>query len=120
MHDWIADQLVPLDGEPFALSVPGKNDMIFIARPEHLQEVMKSQCDNFPKSDYIHDVFFDFLGASVVTTNGEVWRRQRRVFASLFSARALRDHMTPISLSDIWCSCSSSLTNSIVLLARAN
>ncbi|KAH7460776.1 Cytochrome P450 86A7 [Phytophthora ramorum] len=97
MHDWIADQIVPFDGEPFTLSLPGKDDMMFIAKPEHIEQVLKTQFDNFPKSQHIHDLFFDLLGDGVVITNGETWKRQRRVLVNLFSARALREHMTPIS-----------------------
>jgi len=97
MHDWIADQMVPLDGEPFTLSLPGKDDMMFISKPEHIEQVLKTQFESFPKSQHIHDVFFDLLGDGIVITNGETWKRQRRVLVSLFSARALREHMTPIS-----------------------
>ncbi|GMF12206.1 unnamed protein product [Phytophthora lilii] len=97
MHDWIAEQIVPFDGEPFTLSLPGKDDMMFIAKPEHIEQVLKTQFDNFPKSQHIHDVFFDLLGDGIVITNGETWKRQRRVLVNLFSARALREHMTPIS-----------------------
>ncbi|ETK73122.1 hypothetical protein L917_19647 [Phytophthora nicotianae] len=97
MHDWIADQIVPRNGEPFTLSLPGKDDMMFIAKPEHIEQVLKTQFDNFPKSQHIHDVFFDLLGDGIVITNGETWKRQRRVLVNLFSARTLREHMTPIS-----------------------
>ncbi|KAL3662160.1 hypothetical protein V7S43_012960 [Phytophthora oleae] len=97
MCDWITDQIVPFDGEPFRLSLPGKEDMMFIAKPEHIEQVLKTQFDNFPKSQHIHDVFFDLLGDGIVITNGDTWKRQRRVLVNLFSARALRENMTPIS-----------------------
>ncbi|RLN82188.1 hypothetical protein BBJ28_00025439, partial [Nothophytophthora sp. Chile5] len=93
MHDWISDQFVAHDGEPFVIRLPGKNDMMFIAKPEHLEQVLKTQFDVFPKSVYIHDMFCDWLGDGIVITNGEVWKRQRRALVSLFSARALREHM---------------------------
>ncbi|RLN90103.1 hypothetical protein BBJ28_00022842 [Nothophytophthora sp. Chile5] len=97
IHDWVADQLGPTDGEPMLVSLPGQDDMMFIAKPEHFEQVLKTQFDVFPKSSHMHDVFFDLLGDSIVTTNGDVWKRQRRIFVSLFSARALREHMAPIS-----------------------
>ncbi|KAE9249755.1 hypothetical protein PF004_g3248 [Phytophthora fragariae] len=70
---------------------------MFIAKPEHIEQVLKTQFENFPKSQHIHDVIFDLLGEGIVITNGETWRRQRRVLVNLFSARALREHMTTIS-----------------------
>lgn len=96
MHDWLADQFVLTNGEPFLVRLPGKEDIMFIAKPEHLEAVLKTQIDIFPKSEYIHDVFSDVLGDGIVVTNGEMWRRQRNVFVGLFSSRALHEHMTPI------------------------
>ncbi|CAI5735867.1 unnamed protein product [Hyaloperonospora brassicae] len=97
MHDWIADHILSCHGEPFTLRLLGKDDMMFIAKPEHIEQVLKTQFSNFPKSQHIHDVFFDLLGDGIVITNGETWKRQRRVLVNLFSARALREHMTPLS-----------------------
>ncbi|KAL4102429.1 hypothetical protein PRIC1_006174 [Phytophthora ramorum] len=96
MHDWLADQFATTDGEAFIVRLPGKDDMMFIAKPEHLEAVLKTQFDVFPKSEYIHDVFCDMLGDGIVVTNGETWKRQRNVVVGLFSARALREHMTPL------------------------
>uniref|UniRef100_A0AAV1TSB7 Cytochrome P450 n=1 Tax=Peronospora matthiolae TaxID=2874970 RepID=A0AAV1TSB7_9STRA len=96
MHDWLADQFAATKGEAFVVRLPGKDDMMFIAKPEHLEAVLKTQFDNFPKSTYIHDVFYDLLGHGIVLTNGETWKRQRSVVVGLFSARALREHMTPL------------------------
>ncbi|CEG40452.1 cytochrome P450, putative [Plasmopara halstedii] len=96
MHDWLADHFAATNGEAFIVRLPGKDDMMFIAKPEHLEAVLKTQFDNFPKSEYIHDVFYDVLGDGIVLTNGETWKRQRNVVVGLFSARALREHMTPI------------------------
>ncbi|KAG6594289.1 putative cytochrome P450 [Phytophthora cinnamomi] len=107
MHDWLADQFAATNGEAFIVRLPGKDDMMFIAKPEHLEAVLKTQFDIFPKSEYIHDVFCDMLGDGIVVTNGETWKRQRNVVVGLFSARALREHMTPlvqkytVQLSDI-------------------
>uniref|UniRef100_A0AAV1TSA2 Cytochrome P450 n=1 Tax=Peronospora matthiolae TaxID=2874970 RepID=A0AAV1TSA2_9STRA len=97
MHDWIAGHLLSSQGDPFTLRLLGKDDMMFIAKPEHIEQVLKTQFSNFPKSRHIHDVFFDLMGDGIVVTNGENWKRQRRVLVNLFSARALREHMTPLS-----------------------
>ncbi|CEG47011.1 cytochrome P450, putative [Plasmopara halstedii] len=96
MHDWIAEQFATTNGEAFIIKLPGKDDMIFIAKPEHLETVLKTQFESFPKSQYIHDVYNDVLGDGIVLSNGEKWKRQRNVVAGLFSARALIDHMVPI------------------------
>ncbi|CAI5733753.1 unnamed protein product [Hyaloperonospora brassicae] len=96
MHDWLADRFAATDGEAFVVRLPGKDDVMCIAKPEHLEAVLKTHFDHFPKSTYIHDVFYDLLGHGIVLTNGETWKRQRNVVVKLFSARALREHMTPL------------------------
>uniref|UniRef100_M4B6D0 Uncharacterized protein n=1 Tax=Hyaloperonospora arabidopsidis (strain Emoy2) TaxID=559515 RepID=M4B6D0_HYAAE len=96
MYDWLADQFAATKGEAFVVRLPGKDDMMFIAKPEHLEAGLKTQFDNFPKSTYIHDVFYDLLGHGIVVASGETWKRQRSVVVGLFSARALREHMTSL------------------------
>ncbi|KAE8995366.1 hypothetical protein PR002_g19640 [Phytophthora rubi] len=39
--------------------------MMFIAKPEHIEQVLKTQFENFPKSQHIHDVLFDLLGEGI-------------------------------------------------------
>ncbi|GMF34121.1 unnamed protein product [Phytophthora fragariaefolia] len=95
-HQWLADHALSRDGNPFALHLLGKNDVMYLSRPEHFEEILKAQNSNFIKSDSIREIFDDFLGESIVLLNGELWHFHRKVFANLITTKALREYMTPV------------------------
>ncbi|OWZ01987.1 Cytochrome P450 [Phytophthora megakarya] len=96
-HEWLTGHSLSRDGYPFALHLLGKNDVLYLSRPEHFEDVMKTHNANFNKSDSVRDTFDDFLGENIVLINGERWLFQRKVLVNLFSARALREYVTPIT-----------------------
>lgn len=55
-HEWVAEHSLQRDGKPFALRLPGKNDTLFLSRPEHFEEVVKTQSSNFSKGDIARDL----------------------------------------------------------------
>lgn len=59
--------------------------------PELVKRVLKERPDDFPKSDRIGAGLRPLLGNSVFLTNGEVWKRQRRIIDPAFEGGRLRD-----------------------------
>ena len=59
--------------------------------PTLLKTVLKDRPDDFPKSDRIGAGLRPLLGNSVFLTNGEVWKRQRRIIDPAFEGGRLRD-----------------------------
>ncbi|MGJ8623696.1 MAG: cytochrome P450 [Yoonia sp.] len=59
--------------------------------PALLRQVLKDNPDAFPKSDRIGAGLRPLLGNSVFLTNGEVWKRQRRIIDPAFEGGRLRD-----------------------------
>ena len=59
--------------------------------PKLLNLVLKDRPDDFPKSDRIGAGLRPLLGNSVFLTNGEVWKRQRRIIDPAFEGGRLRD-----------------------------
>jgi cytochrome P450 len=47
--------------------------------------------DDFPKAEVIRATLYDLLGDSVFVTNGDVWKRQRRMIDPAFEGGRLRD-----------------------------
>ncbi|RLN93617.1 hypothetical protein BBJ28_00017395 [Nothophytophthora sp. Chile5] len=94
--EWLTEQCLSREGLAFTLRNPGRGDLLVTANPEHYEQVMKIQVDNFIKGKYVQDVLADVLGCSLMNVDGEHWKFQRRVVANLFSSRLLREHMTPI------------------------
>lgn len=59
--------------------------------PALLDLVLKERPDDFPKSDRVREGLNPLLGNSVFVTNGEVWKRQRRIIDPAFEGGRLRD-----------------------------
>ena len=60
-------------------------------QPDLVAEVLKARPDDFPKSDRVGEGLRPLLGQSVFLTNGEVWKRQRRIIDPAFEGGRLRD-----------------------------
>ncbi|MFV1876704.1 cytochrome P450 [Nioella sp.] len=62
-----------------------------VNEPALLDVVLKERPDDFPKSDRIGEGLRPLLGDSVFLTNGETWKRQRRIIDPAFEGGRLRD-----------------------------
>ncbi|MCL6284285.1 cytochrome P450 [Ruegeria sp. 2012CJ41-6] len=62
-----------------------------INQPELVSRVLKECPEAFPKSDRIGEGLRPLLGNSVFLTNGETWKRQRRIIDPAFEGGRLRD-----------------------------
>lgn len=59
--------------------------------PALIDLVLSRRPDDFPKSDRVGEGLRPLLGQSVFVTNGEVWKRQRRIIDPAFEGGRLRD-----------------------------
>ncbi|KAG6943240.1 hypothetical protein JG688_00017704 [Phytophthora aleatoria] len=96
IQDWISGHFQERNGKPIGVRLVGKNKLIYLAKPEHFEQVLKLQSGNFNKGIDVHVVFSDFMGNGILLVNGDRWKYHRKVLVNLFSARALRDFMTPV------------------------
>ncbi|THD73518.1 cytochrome P450 [Thalassobius vesicularis] len=60
-------------------------------QPELVNLVLRDRPDDFPKSDRIREGLTPLLGNSVFVTNGETWKRQRRIIDPAFEGGRLRE-----------------------------
>ena len=60
-------------------------------QPDLVKTVLKDRPDDFPKSDRIGEGLRPLLGNSVFLTNGDVWKRQRRIIDPAFEGGRLRE-----------------------------
>ncbi|EDQ04704.1 Pentalenene oxygenase [Sulfitobacter indolifex] len=60
-------------------------------QPELVKTVLKERPDDFPKSERIGEGLRPLLGNSVFLTNGETWKRQRRIIDPAFEGGRLRE-----------------------------
>ncbi len=78
-HAWMAEFRTPFF-RSYMCNDPALINRVLVERPE-----------DFPKSERIREGLSPLLGNSVFVTNGEVWRRQRRIIDPAFEGGRLRD-----------------------------
>jgi cytochrome P450 len=62
-----------------------------INQPDLIDIVLKERPDDFPKSNRIGEGLRPLVGNSVFLTNGEVWKRQRRIIDPAFEGGRLKE-----------------------------
>ena len=62
-----------------------------INQPALIKRVLKGEPEHFPKSDRIAEGLKPLLGNSVFLTNGEEWKRQRRIIDPAFEGGRLKE-----------------------------
>ena len=62
-----------------------------VNQPELIQLILKDRPDDFPKSDRVGEGLRPLLGESVFLTNGEDWKRQRRIIDPAFEGGRLKE-----------------------------
>lgn len=62
-----------------------------INEPPLIDLVLKERPDDFPKSDRVGEGLRPLLGNSIFVTNGEEWKRQRRIIDPAFEGGRLRE-----------------------------
>ena len=62
---------------------------IAVNDPEIVQEALVEKAKSFDKSDMLRFSLWNLAGEGLFTSNGELWRRQRKLLAPLFTPRAL-------------------------------
>jgi cytochrome P450 len=67
---------------------PGVRAMV-VNDPEVVQELLVEKAKQFDKSDMLRFTLYPLGGEGLFTSNGELWRRQRKVMAPLFTPKAL-------------------------------
>lgn len=65
--------------------------------PEIIRCVLKDRPDDFPKSDRVGEGLRPILGDSIFLTNGDLWKRQRRIIDPAFEGGRLRESFAAIN-----------------------
>lgn len=69
-------------------------DLYVVRRPEHVREVLVTQADCFAKTHTAFEALSRILGEGLLTTEGDVWRRHRRLANPAFAKRAIESYVT--------------------------
>ncbi|MGO9086162.1 MAG: cytochrome P450 [Candidatus Sulfotelmatobacter sp.] len=78
-----------LHGDTFRFYFGGVKEAIVTTNPVVIQHVLKTNSENYHKSEIQKRRMGHFLGKGLLTTEGEAWRTQRRLIQSGFERKQL-------------------------------
>jgi cytochrome P450 len=70
---------------------------LLINNPDAVRHVLVTHADRYVRTPMIRRSFKRVLGDSLITTEGEIWRRHRHIMAPAFTPRSIRRHAPLIS-----------------------
>ena len=76
-------------GDTFRFYIGGLKEAIVTTDPSVIQHVLKTNAENYQKSDIQVKRMGYFLGKGLLTTHGEAWRTQRRLIQKGFDRKQL-------------------------------
>jgi cytochrome P450 len=77
-------------GPTLRMEIPGTSYLV-TADPELIRHILVSAADNYVKDMRSMGAFLDLLGHGLLTSAGELWKRQRATLARAFRIDALRN-----------------------------
>jgi len=85
----VLSKYTALLGDTFRFYLGGLKEAIVTTNPDVIQHVLKTNADNYQKSDIQVKRMGHFLGKGLLTTHGEAWRTQRRLIQKGFDRKQL-------------------------------
>jgi cytochrome P450 len=76
-------------GDTFRFCIGGLKEAIVTTDPSVIQHVLKTNAENYQKSEIQVKRMGHFLGKGLLTTHGEAWRAQRRLIQKGFDRKQL-------------------------------
>jgi len=61
----------------------GLNEMCLVAHPDHIRHVLEDRLDIYPRSEPIKKYLRPIMGQGLLLSEGELWKRQRRMVQPL-------------------------------------
>ncbi|KAI8813883.1 cytochrome P450 [Cladochytrium replicatum] len=89
-HDIIAEQYRN-SSVTDAVLVPFSPPFIRIKNPALLEFVLKTKFESFEKGDQFKEIMHPLLGSGIFNSDGETWRKQRKVASHIFNAKNFRE-----------------------------
>ncbi len=85
----ILSRYIELYGDTFKFYIGGLKEAILTTNPDVIQHVLKTNAENYQKSEIQVKRMGHFLGKGLLTTHGEAWRTQRRLIQKGFDRKQL-------------------------------
>ena len=80
-------------GEVVQLHIPGRHPIFVLSNPIHIRQVLQEDHGNYRRSPF-HDRLRPILGQGLVTSDGQLWERQRRLLQPSLGAERIRSFIS--------------------------
>lgn len=87
----VLSKYTALHGDTFRFYFGGVKEAIVTTNPVVIQHVLKTNAENYRKSEIQVKRMGHFLGKGLLTTEGEAWRTQRRLIQTGFERKQLEE-----------------------------
>jgi cytochrome P450 len=77
------------EGDVVRLPAPLRNPLFVLSNPAHIRQVLQENAANYRRTPF-HDRLKSVLGEGILTSEGELWQRQRRLLQPAFRAERIR------------------------------
>ncbi|KAL3691698.1 hypothetical protein R1sor_005349 [Riccia sorocarpa] len=67
-------------------------DYVVSVDPANVEYVLKTNFSNYPKGESQQTILYDVLGNGILNSDGDLWRRHRKVASHEFASKILRDN----------------------------
>src|ERR1700685_3091803 len=85
----VLSRYTELYGDTFKFYLGGLKEAIITVNPAVIERVLKTNAENYQKSEIQVKRMGHFLGKGLLTTHGEAWRTQRRLIQKGFDRKQL-------------------------------
>ncbi|KAJ3076550.1 hypothetical protein HDU98_002542 [Podochytrium sp. JEL0797] len=87
IHDFVLGVFEKTRNEPFVGKLPFKPVTINVNDPACVECVLKSEFTVFDKGSNFQEIFHDLLGHGIFNSDGEEWKSQRKLAATIFNVK---------------------------------
>ena len=88
--DWLMGLIPNKHSQTVEFHIAGRRT-IYTADPENIKAILATQFTDYGKGKPFHDVWQDFLGDSIFTTDGEAWHNSRQLIRPQFVKNRVAD-----------------------------
>eukprot|EP00745_Piridium_sociabile_P024924 TRINITY_DN39487_c0_g1_i1.p1 TRINITY_DN39487_c0_g1~~TRINITY_DN39487_c0_g1_i1.p1 ORF type:complete len:552 (+),score=44.09 TRINITY_DN39487_c0_g1_i1:191-1846(+) len=85
-----------LVGETFYGWIPLRPYMVVTANPDNVRHILKDNFANYPKGKFFKDKMRDLLGNGIFNSDGDIWKRERKLAIRGMTVNSLQEFIFPI------------------------
>ncbi|XP_030507124.2 cytochrome P450 CYP94D108-like [Cannabis sativa] len=91
--EWATEKILSSPTNTVVLRLPGGLQGVMTANPSCVEHILKENFENYPKGDVFNTYFLDFFGGGLFTSDGEVWKVNRKVANHALNTKSYRNFM---------------------------